>query len=187
MWRWANTGATIRGLELGGAVRPTEDGIRIAQDGGGLTVTRTVLVQLVTREALGTPGVVHLGPARRDRSPGVKRLLRLVSDLFGGLLAPLVAWLRPATGVELELGDGEIAVELELVARHGVDLTVLAETLRDRVGRTVQGTTGIEVRCLDVAVVGLRWEGDPEQRPVVDAAAEARRRFSFDRTFPARP
>jgi hypothetical protein len=38
-----------------------------------------------------------------------------------------------------------------------------------------------------VAVVGLRWEGDPERRPAVDAAAEARRRFSFDTTFPARP
>jgi uncharacterized alkaline shock family protein YloU len=165
-------------------VRPTEDCIRIADEGGSLTVTRDVLEQLVTREVLSTPGVVHLGPARRARSPGVARLLRLLGDLFGALLAP---WLRPRTGVELELGDGEIAVELELVARHGVDLAVLAETLRDRVGRAVQGTTGIEVRCLDVHVVGLRWEGDPTRRPVVDAAAEARRRFSFDTTFPARP
>lgn len=165
-------------------MRPSEDCIRIAHEGGGLTVTRAVLEELVAREALSTPGVVHLGPARRQRSPGVARLLRLLSDLFGALLAP---WLRPDTGVELELGDGEIAVELELVARHGVDLLTLSEALHDRIGRAVHGTTGVEVRCLEVTVVGLRGEGDPARRPAVDAAAEARRRFSFDTTFPARP
>lgn len=160
--------------------------MRIAQTRGDLVVTRDVLVALVSREALATPGVVQLGPPRPARSAGVERLLRVVGDLLGGLLGPLFAplaeRLRPAPAVELELGSGEIAVELVLVARHGVDLTELAAALRERVSRAVRGMTGLEMRCLDVAVVGLGAEGVVERRPRPDAAAEARRRFSRSET-----
>ncbi|MCO5165993.1 MAG: Asp23/Gls24 family envelope stress response protein [Planctomycetes bacterium] len=162
-------------------MRPTQETIRIAQARGDLVVTREVLAALVAQEALGTPGVVHLGPPRPRRSPGAERLLRVVGDLLGGLLGlllgPLAARLQPPAPVTLELGDGELAVEVVLVARHGVDLAALASALRARVTRAVRGMTGLEVRCLDVLVVGLVQEAPARGRPPVDAAAEARRRF----------
>lgn len=164
-------------------MRPSQDIMRIAQPRGDLVVTREVLVALVAEEARATPGVVHLGPPRPPRSPGFERLLRVVGDVLRGLLAvvapPLADRLRPSAAVEVELGQGEIAVEVALVARHGVDLTALATTLRERVTRAVSGMTGLDVRCLDVAVVGLQVEVPPQRRARTDAAAEARRRFSL--------
>lgn len=164
-------------------VRPDQDIMRIAQARGDLVVTRAVLAAIVSEEVRATPGVVQLGPPRPARSPGVERLLRLAGDvlwgLVGVLLAPLAARLRPPASVELELGQGEVAIEVVLVARHGVDLTALAATLRERVTRAVRGATGLEVRCLDVAVVGLQVEVPAQRRARVDAAAEARRRFSL--------
>ncbi|MBX3467717.1 MAG: Asp23/Gls24 family envelope stress response protein [Planctomycetes bacterium] len=164
-------------------MQPNQDTIRIAQARGDLVVTREVLAALIAHEAAATPGVVHLGRPRARRSPGVERLLRVVGDLLGGLLGvllgPLAARLRPPPPVSLELGDGEVAVEVALVARQGVDLTALASALRARVTRAVRGATGLEVRCLDVAVVGLVIEAPARSRAPVDAAAEARRRFSL--------
>lgn len=162
-------------------MRTNQANIRLAQTRGDLTVTRAVLEQLVAHEALRTPGVVHLGPPRAGRSPGVTRLLRVVGDLVGGLLAvllgPLAERLRSVPPVSVELGEGEVAVEVSLVAQHGIDLTAMAGSLRDRVTRAVQGMTGLEVRCLDVAVLGLRFDAPQARRLPVDAAAEARRRF----------
>lgn len=164
-------------------MRPNQDSVRIAQARGELVVTRDVLLALVAEEVRATPGVAHLGRPRARRSPGVERLLRVVGDLLWGLvsvlLAPLADRLRPAPPIALELGHGEIAVVVEVTVRHGVDLTALAANLRERVSRTVRGTTGLEVRCVDVAVVALQLEVPSQRRSKVDAAAEARRRFSL--------
>lgn len=162
-------------------MRTNQADIRIGQTRGDLTVTRAVLAALVAHEAQRTPGVVHLGPPRAARAPGVARLLRVIGDVVGGLLTillgPLAERLRPVPPVSIELGEGEVAVEVTLVAQHGVDLGALATALRERVSRAVQGMTGLEVRCVDVSVVGLRFDATPARRLTVDAAAEARRRF----------
>lgn len=151
--------------------------VRVPQERGDLVITREVVAAVVARAAAGAPGLVQLGPLPRPGPRGPRWLVRLRA-----WLRRLVGRERPAQpGVALELGEGEVAVALVVVARTGVDLATLARALRERVTRAVRGATGLDVRCCDVAVVDLRGDEPPARSAGrLDAAAEARRRFALD-------
>jgi uncharacterized alkaline shock family protein YloU len=159
---------------------PDERAIRRVQGGGELTLARRVLTIVVAEEVLATPGVVHTGG----------RFVHLWRALFLPLFGRLFAWLGstwPYPGVRVDLGQDEVGVALRLVARYGVDLSELAETLQERVGKAVRRLTGLEVRCVDVQVLGLRVDRALRDSAERRAAARVRAHFAFDQaSFPSR-
>lgn len=159
---------------------PDERAIRRVQGGGELTLSRRVLTVVVAEEILATPGVVHTGGRLRH-------LLRLLLwPVFGRLWAWLGSTL-PYPGVRVDLGRDEVGVAVRLVARHGVDLNELAETIQERVGQAVRRLTSLDVRCVDVWVLGLRVDRALRDSAERRAAARVRAHFAFDQaSFPRR-
>jgi len=73
------------------------------------------------------------------------------------------------------------------VARYGVDLSELADTLQERVGKAVRRLTGLDVRCVDIQVIGLRVDRALRDSAERRAAERVRAHFAFDQaSFPSR-
>jgi uncharacterized alkaline shock family protein YloU len=62
---------------------------------------------------------------------------------------------RPRRGLELELENGHVRVELELAARFGVVLPDLAREVQERVSGALGEMCGLVVDAVDVSVEEL--------------------------------
>ena len=150
---------------------PNQRLVRLHMEKGELTIAKKVLVSIVHKEAREAPGVVELGGFSIW-----KRIARFLGIPLG---------LR---GVRVDLGDGEIGVVLTLVVRMGVDIPELTSLLRRRITEAVRGSTGLDVRCVDVHVASVRDELPALRRDATDPASAAAKRFAFDAPeVPPRP
>jgi len=97
---------------------------------GPLTVSHSVIVEMVRVAALEVPGVLKV--AR------------------GGPLA----WLG-GSPVRARVGDGKVSVRVWIVARPGHALAPLAEQVRQAVGATVERLLGLELGDVSVVIDGV--------------------------------
>jgi len=97
---------------------------------GPLTVSHSVIVEMVRSAALEVPGVLKV--AR------------------GGPLA----WLGGAP-VRARVGDGKVSVRVWIVARPGHALAPLAEQVRQAVGATVVRLLGLDLGDVSVVIDGV--------------------------------
>ena len=58
---------------------------------------------------------------------------------------------RPRRGLEIELANGHVRVDLELAARFGVVLPDLAREVQERVGGALETMCGLVVDAVDVS------------------------------------
>jgi uncharacterized alkaline shock family protein YloU len=63
---------------------------------------------------------------------------------------------RPRRGLNLELAEGRARVQLELTARLGVVLPVLAREVQESVADALRTMCGVEVDAVDVSVEDVR-------------------------------
>jgi uncharacterized alkaline shock family protein YloU len=118
---------------------PNPDQSQVNQDGGLLTISRKVVKHTIQRIALGVPDVLQLGG-----DSIWKRLLRWLGFRLG------------PRGIWLELGDGEAAMTLTIVMRHGARVPQVTAELRRRVQRGLKEELGIEVRTVNVHVASVK-------------------------------
>jgi uncharacterized alkaline shock family protein YloU len=97
---------------------------------GPLTVSHSVIVEMVRSAALEVPGVLKV--AR------------------GGPLA----WLG-GSPVRARVGDGKVSVRVWIVARPGHALAPLAEQVRQAVGATVVRLLGLDLGDVSVVIDGV--------------------------------
>jgi uncharacterized alkaline shock family protein YloU len=132
---------------------------QIAQKLGLLTIKKKVVMAIIHREASQIPGIIELG----GRS------------IFKRIFKRLGLRTRPR-GVELELGEGEAAMNIRLVVRYGVSIPELSDQLRERISRALKTMCGIEVRTINIYVESIK-NGYPlkqkEEKPTLP-------RFHFD-------
>jgi len=69
---------------------------------------------------------------------------------------------EPSTGVQVELGEVQAAVDLSLVAEYGVPVAELAGDVRERVVRDVEELAGFEVTEVNIAVVDVHLDEEDE-------------------------
>ena len=98
---------------------------------GPLTVSHSVIVEMVRVAALEVPGVLKVSR--------------------GGPLA----WLA-GSPVRARVGNGKVAVRVWIVARPGHALGPLAEQVRQAVGATVERLLGMDLDEVTVVVDGVR-------------------------------
>lgn len=64
------------------------------------------------------------------------------------------------SGVSVEVGEREAAVDLVVVVEYGESIPRVAEGIRDNVSRRIEGITGLEVTEVNIAVNDLWFPGD---------------------------
>lgn len=64
------------------------------------------------------------------------------------------------SGVSVEVGEREAAVDLIVVVEYGESIPRVAEGIRDNVTRRIEGITGLQVTEVNIAVNDLWFPGD---------------------------
>lgn len=113
---------------------------------GKVTIAPNVLVTIVQKTADSVPGIAELS----DRVPGVKRLLGLHTV---------------GQGVEVNVVDNRVSVDIYLVARRNVDLLRMGRKLQHKVTRAIEDIVGMDVREVNVHIEDIETELALKARP----------------------
>jgi uncharacterized alkaline shock family protein YloU len=130
-----------------------------AESSGPLVTTqgRTSIADAVVSKIAGiatreVSGVHDLGGntaravgALRDRIPGSRTNL--------------------SQGVNVEVGERQAAVDVDLIAEYGVSIAELASGVRRNVIGSVERMTGLEVTEVNITVLDVHLEGDDTDQP----------------------
>lgn len=109
---------------------------------GKVTIAPNVLVTIVQKTTVSEPGVALLC----DNVPGVKRLLGLHTV---------------GKGVEVNVGDNRVAVDVYLIARRDVDLLQMGRSLQTQIVRAIQHIVGMEVVEVNIHIEDIATELSP--------------------------
>jgi uncharacterized alkaline shock family protein YloU len=91
----------------------------------------------------------------------VAGVYQLGRGLVGNTVARVSGTQDTRHGVAAEVGQREIALDLELVAEYGANLHEVAANVRQFVAERVRTTTGLAVKEVNVSVVDVHYA--PEQ------------------------
>jgi uncharacterized alkaline shock family protein YloU len=111
----------------------------VEEDLGKVTIAPNVLVTIVQKTAGSVPGVAWL----HENVPGVKRLLGLHTV---------------GQGVEVNVVNEQVAVDVYLVAKRDVDLLQMGRQLQRQVTRDIQHIVGMDVREVNVHIEDIETE-----------------------------
>lgn len=110
---------------------------------GKVTIAPNVLVTIVQKTASSVPGVAHLS----DSVPGVKRLLGLHTV---------------GRGVEVDVLEDQVTVEVYLVAKRNVDLLQMGREVQREVTRAIEQIVGMQVSAVNVHIEDIAAEPSGE-------------------------
>ncbi len=68
-------------------------------------------------------------------------------------------------GVNVEVGERQAAVDVDLIAEYGVSIADLASGVRRNVIGSVERMTGLEVTEVNITVLDVHLEGDDSDQP----------------------
>lgn len=102
---------------------------------GSVAITRDAVVELVGNAVVESYGVVALS--------GERRISRLFPRGVG-------------KGIDVELRDDGLAVEIRVVVEHGLKLAEVAEAVRERVLYELERMVGLPVASLEVRIEKVR-------------------------------
>lgn len=111
----------------------------LAVDDGTLTVSEIVVAKIAGLAAREVPGVHSLGI-------GSARAVTAVRDRLPGSTP------TGPTGVSVEVGKTQAAVDLDLVVEYGTPITEIARNVRRRVITVVEQYTGLQVVEVNITV-----------------------------------
>lgn len=135
----------------GGAVEQRSSGFggpdALSSERGRTSVADGVVAKIAGIAAREVPGVHEMGAgasrtfgAMRSRIPGAKR--------------------NVAQGVDVEVGEKQCAVDLELVVEYGVEIAAVANDVRQNVIESLERMTSLEVVEVNIAVDDVHIEQD---------------------------
>jgi len=104
---------------------------------GSVRIANAAVEQIVAHTAAECYGVVGLG-AR------------------GGRVGRMVARARPTLAVDVQQTPDGLAVRLDVVVEHGLNLAEVAATVRSHVAYEVKRLTGLDVAAVDVRIGDVR-------------------------------
>lgn len=135
------------------AVRWTTTAGEVAETGQGRTTIGVVVVQKIavtaTREV---PGVAALGG-------GMARAFGALRERIPGASA------AQTSGANVEVGEKQTAIDLQIIVDYGVSLVELARAVRRNVITAVERMTGLQVVEVNIDVIDIRLPGEEEAAP----------------------
>jgi uncharacterized alkaline shock family protein YloU len=148
------SGSGTAGTSTSGVAR--RDTGSVLQSGGGTTKIADVVVQkIASLSAREVPGVRSLGG-------GTARTIGALRGRIPG------AGTSHGQGVTVEVGERQVAVDLDVLIDYGVAIPDLAKSVRDNVITSIQEMTGLEVVEVNITIVDVNLGedgGDTDQPP----------------------
>ncbi|MGQ0718977.1 MAG: Asp23/Gls24 family envelope stress response protein [Pseudonocardiales bacterium] len=113
------------------------------------------------------------GIAAREVS-GVHALGGGLSRAFGGIRdrIPGSTGASQTSGVTVEVGEKQAAVDLNLIVEYGVSIVDLAKSVRANIIGAVEHMTGLQVTEVNIAVNDIHIPGDEAEEPTRESRVE---------------
>lgn len=106
---------------------------------GKVTIAKEVISKIAGLAAMECYGLV--GMSSRNVQDGI-------ADLLG--------WDNLSKGVDVEINDDKVKLELNIIVEYGTNIHEVAQNIIDRVNYTLEEKIGIKVEKIDVNVQGVR-------------------------------
>ncbi|WP_430394388.1 Asp23/Gls24 family envelope stress response protein [Enterococcus faecalis] len=121
----------------------------------------------------------------------VNGLLTVDGGFFSNLTGKLVNTDNVTSGVDVEVGEKQVAVDLDIVAEYGKDIHKIYNEMKEIITKEVKNMTGLEVIEVNVNVVDIKTEEQHEEDSVtlqdkVGDATEAVTSFTSEQTEKAK-
>ncbi len=123
---------------------------RMATSDGQITVAESV-VQKIAGKACREMGGVHA------MGTGGTRTFGAIRERIPGSSGPNVA-----QGVDVEVGETEAAIDLDIVVEYGVNIAELGRSIQRNVKQSVERMTGLRVVEVNVSVDDVYLPGSDE-------------------------
>ena len=102
----------------------------------------------------------------------VEGLLTVDGGFFSNLAGKLVNTDDVTSGVVVEVGEKQVAVDLDIVAEYGKDIYKIYNEMKEIITKEVKNMTGLEVIEVNVNVVDIKTEEQHEEDSVNSFALE---------------
>ncbi|EOB3524529.1 Asp23/Gls24 family envelope stress response protein [Enterococcus faecalis] len=121
----------------------------------------------------------------------VNGLLTVDGGFFSNLTGKLVNTDNVTSGVDVEVGEKQVAVDLDIVAEYGKDIHKIYNEMKEIITKEVKNMTGLEVIEVNVNVVDIKTEEQHEEDSVslqdkMGDATEAVSNFTSEQTEKAK-
>ncbi|WP_429864480.1 Asp23/Gls24 family envelope stress response protein [Enterococcus faecalis] len=121
----------------------------------------------------------------------VEGLLTVDGGFFSNLAGKLVNTDDVTSGVVVEVGEKQVAVDLDIVAEYGKDIYKIYNEMKEIITKEVKNMTGLEVIEVNVNVVDIKTEEQHEEDSVslqdkVGEATESVSNFASEQTEKAK-
>ncbi|MCD2196725.1 Asp23/Gls24 family envelope stress response protein [Actinomycetospora endophytica] len=137
---------TPAGPRTGGGASPS----RLADDSGqGKTTIASGVVQKISGIAAREVSGVH------SMGGGVSRAFGAIRERIPGGTGT-----SQAAGVQVEVGEKQAAIDLDIIVEYGAGIVELARAVRRNVIGAVEQMTGLEVIEVNIAVNDIHMPGD---------------------------
>jgi uncharacterized alkaline shock family protein YloU len=130
---------------------------RLQTDKGTTTIAEVVVTKVAGIAAREVGGVHRLGSA--------------VARALGAVTQRLQAGENATQGVSVDIADGDATVSMNVIIDYGESIPDVAQAIRDNVIRRIEGTTGLHVAAVDIAVSDLYFPGDDDEDEAPAAGA----------------
>ncbi|EHB5085160.1 Asp23/Gls24 family envelope stress response protein [Enterococcus faecalis] len=117
----------------------------------------------------------------------VSGLLTVDGGFFSNLTEKLVNTDNVTSGVDVEVGEKQVAVDLDIVAEYGKDIHKIYNEMKEIITKEVKNMTGLEVIEVNVNVVDIKTKEQHEEDSVslqdkMGDATEAVSNFTSEQT-----
>ncbi len=136
----------------GPLVPPPAASSELEVDDGALTFAEVVIAKIAALAAREVSGVHTLGV-------GTARSVTAVRDRLPGVGAGTPS---ATTGVSVEVGKTQTAIDLDLVVEYGTPITEIARDVRRRVISVVEQYTGLQVVEVNITVDDINLPALPD-------------------------
>ena len=123
----------------------------LVSDDGRTTIADSVVDKIAGVATREIPGVHDMGTGTSRMFGALKERLPVGSD-------------QPSAsrGVNVEVGERQAAIDLDVVTDYGVSIVDVSQAIRRNVVQRVEGMTGLEVTEVNIAVDDV-WLGEEEE------------------------
>lgn len=94
-----------------------------------------------------------------------------VVSMGGGFVDGIVGMLgkkASSKGIKVEMKENQVNIDLAVVMQYGCKIHEVARDMQDRVRKSVQDMTGLEVLNVNVSVLGVSLSKENEKVEVID-------------------